>query len=495
MNDAAYGSGLREARLGAADGSTLAGLPLCVDLDGTLLCIDTLVEGAFALAASPGFWLAVPGLLLDGRAALKRYVATNARLDVGSLPYNTPLLEFLKQQKATGRTIVLVTAADQSVAQAVSDHLQLFDAVIASNGINNMKGEAKARALVARFGVKGFAYAGNDRSDLAVWRQAGAAVVVDAPASVARLVPGLAPVEASFSREQPRLIALAKAMRPYQWVKNLLVFVPIFTAHAIGDRMGLIRAGLMFAAFCATASAIYLINDAADLRPDRRHLRKRHRPFASGALPLLYGLSAAVLLLAIGLTLGSLAGGATFAIGYAAISLSYSIKLKEKPLVDVFMLAALYLVRVVAGGEVAGHQVSLWLLGFSSFLFLSLAFLKRVGELNSTNLPAWDKLARRGYMRADQAILQLFGCASAFASSLMLALFVQNEATAERYHSPVLLWAIVPLLLFWQCRLWLSTSRGYMHDDPIVYAAKDWVSWLIGLAVAGTMIGAQLSWS
>ena len=467
-------------------------LPLCVDLDGTLVRSDTLVEGAFSLIGDRAFLAAIPRLLFAGRAKLKRYVAENAAFDPVSLPYNARFLRFVKEQKEGGRTIILVTAADRSVAQAVASHLALFDDVIASDGIRNLKGEAKAAALTERFGRGGYCYAGNDTSDVAIWRQAGAAVLVDVPGSLALQVGRIVPIEAAFDREQSRFAALLDAMRPHQWVKNLLVFVPIFTAHALNDRTGLLGAALMFLGFCAVASAIYLINDATDLVADRRHERKRRRPFASGRLPLTFGLVSAGLLLLLGLTLGLFAGGLVFLAGYAVMSVGYSVKLKTQPLVDVFILAALYLIRVLAGGVAAGHLVSLWLLGFSSFLFLGLGFLKRVGELAAATQPANDMLPRRGYMPADAAILQMFGCASAFASIIMLSLFVQREATAEVYASPVVLWLIVPLLLFWQCRLWLSTSRGYMHDDPIVYAARDWVSWLIGLAAAGTVIVAHL---
>lgn len=469
-------------------------LPLCVDLDGTLVRSDALVEGAISLAVSARFLLALPRLLIAGPAILKQYVASNTMVDPATLPYNLPFLEFLKQQKEKGRTLVLATAADQSVARAVADHLGIFDEVIASDGIDNLKGTAKAAVLAERFGPRGFVYAGNDASDLAVWRHAGAAILVDVSASVARKAGQIVPIEATFHRAQGYLPALIKGMRPYQWVKNILVWVPIFTAHALNEVAGLVSVGLMFVAFCATASAIYLINDAGDIHADRRHPRKRFRPFASGALPLPIGLGVAAIMLLAGLAIGVAAGATGVLVAYVVISLSYSFKLKEMPLVDIFVLAALYLTRLIGGGQAAGHQVSLWLLGFSSFLFLGLGFLKRVGELIATGRSDNAMLSRRGYMPGDAVILQQFGSAASFAACLMLALFVQNEATAERYPSPTVLWAIVPLVLFWQCRLWLSTSRGYMHDDPIVYAARDWVSWIVALATAAVMVAAHSTW-
>jgi 4-hydroxybenzoate polyprenyltransferase len=244
----------------------------------------------------------------------------------------------------------------------------------------------------------------------------------------------------------------------------------------------------MFVAFCATASGIYLGNDLMDLAADRRHPRKRLRPFARGALPLQQGVAFAALLVCLGAIAGWLAGTPPIILIYAALSMTYSLHLKQQPLADVFTLAALYTIRLVGGGEASGHALSLWLLAFSTFLFLSLALMKRVQELLALRV---SRIARRGYMAGDEAILQMFGCASAFAASVVLALFVQSETAMRQYRSPALLWAIVPVVLFWQCRLWLSTARGYMRDDPILYAARDWVSWLVAGLSAVLLVAAQ----
>jgi 4-hydroxybenzoate polyprenyltransferase len=458
-------------------------LPLCVDLDGTLVASDTLHEGMMGLCGDPRLPLALLRLPLTGRAAFKHDIARWAPFDPAVAPYNEALITYLQQQRAAGRMIVLATAADRSVALAVAEHLQLFDEVIASDRLRNLKGEAKAEALCRRFGERGFVYAGNDTCDLAVWRRAGGAVVVGAGKALTRRVEAMLPVEAAFDGPARSARVLLKAMRPHQWLKNLLVFVPIFTAHALGEPMAWLNALLCFAAFCATASAIYLVNDATDLRSDRRHPRKRLRPIASGALPLTTALAAAGALGVLGIGLGLASGALAVVLAYAVMSVTYSLKLKELPLVDVFLLGALYTIRMYGGGVATGHELSLWLLGFSGFLFLGLAILKRVTELGALSRRQERSPARRGYTTADLPILQTFGCAASFASSLVLALFVQREATAEQYASPALLWGVVPLMLFWQCRLWLSTSRGYMHDDPIVYSGRDWVSWLVGGSV------------
>jgi 4-hydroxybenzoate polyprenyltransferase len=463
--------------------STASALPLCVDLDGTLTYSDTLLEGIVSHPRDARLADAVITLFSRGRSAFKQRIAANAPFDPALLPYNQALLNYLVKEKGEGRHLVLATAANHAIADAVAKHIGLFDEVVASDETHNLKGRAKAAALCARFGKHGFAYAGNDRSDLSVWESSGAALLVNVPPGVARRARRLVPVEMTLPRHPAPLSALLRAMRPHQWVKNFLVFIPIFTAHAVSDLSAWYSAALVFAAFCATASAIYIFNDATDLAADRRHPRKRLRPFASGALPLSTGLLAACLLAVLGLSMAAASGTLLVLLTYAAMSTAYSLSLKEQPLVDVFMLGALYTIRMFGGGVATGHELSLWLLAFSGFLFLGLALLKRVAELTSIKRIEGQLVARRGYASSDMPVLQTFGCCASFASSLVLALFVQREATAAQYASPGLLWGIVPLMLFWQCRLWLSTTRGYMHDDPIIYSARDWVSWIVGAAV------------
>ena len=458
-----------------------ASLPLCVDLDGTLIRSDVLHEQFFG---NPWAILALFHLM-KGRAAFKEEVAARSHFDVALLPYNETLIEYLHQQKQTGRHLVLATAANAKVAKAIADHLGLFDEVIASDGNRNLKGAEKARVLTQRFGSHGFCYAGNAASDLAVWREAASAIVVNAPAKVLAQVQN--PVELVVA-DKPRMYPqLLKAMRPYQWTKNILVFIPLLTAHRLLVPTAWAQATIMFVAFCAAASGIYLINDMVDIWADRAHRRKRLRPFASGTLSLATGGCTAVALIVVGLLL-SWSVNTEWLVGlYVTTSVSYSLYFKVLPLVDVFLLSSLYTMRLFGGGEATGYHLSLWLLGFSSFLFLSLALLKRVEEMASGT----PRAGRRGYGPNDAAILQLFGVASTFTSSVVLALFVQHQAEVQSYASPGLLWLIVPLLLFWQARMWLAGSRGYMHDDPIIYAAHDRVSWASGLAVSLVLVAAK----
>jgi 4-hydroxybenzoate polyprenyltransferase len=468
-------------------------LPLCVDLDGTVLLTDSLQESAVAEFFSD--WRALPNIfswLIRGRAVLKQQLAARWQFDPAQLPYNADLLTALRSEKERGRKIVLVTAADSSVAERIAEHLSLVDEVIASDGHTNLRGEKKAAALRQLFADTGFIYVGNDRTDHAVWRAAKVAVAANASPSVARGMTGRYQGAVTFDTRRSSLVPLLRALRPYQWVKNLFVLVPLFTSGALRDLGAWTRSIEAMVAFCAVASAIYLLNDLSDLAADRAHPRKRLRPFASGRLKISTGLVAVPVLALLGAGLGALSGAALALTVYAALSLSYTMRLKEQPLVDVFILAGLYTLRVFGGGEASGHMVSLWLLGFSSFVFLALALVKRVSELLRIQSANERKIARRGYEVQDIFILQAFGSAATFASAVVLSLYVQSNTAESIYQRPGYLWGLVPLFLFWQCRLWLSTARGYMHDDPIVYAARDWVSWIVFVLVAVIALAARV---
>lgn len=467
-------------------------LPMVVDLDGTLVHTDTLVESALsAFRADRYLPFRLLPWLLRGRAHLKARIAARAGLDVRALPYNAELIEYLEKERDSGRALHLATAAHRSIADSVAAHLGLFTQVFASDELVNLKSDEKARLLVEQFGVSGFVYAGDSRADIPVWRAAAAAVVVGAPPRVLRGAKAATRIEREFPRRQSRLSATLKAIRVHQWAKNLLVFVPAALSHQILQGDLLVRALVAFVAFSLVASGIYLVNDLADLEADRRHHRKRRRPFASGALPLTAGLAAPILVL-VGTGLGAvLTPSLGLLLGtYAAITVLYSSRLKTQPLVDAFTLALLYTFRLLAGGLATDVRVSIWLLTFSGFFFLGLAFIKRAGELMRAPLTS---SSRRGYEEPDIRVIETMGIASSFTASLVLALWVDSGAARSVYGSYGLLWGMVPLVLFWQCRLWLATSRGYMEDDPIIYAARDWVTWIVvGLmAVVFTLASSQ----
>jgi len=457
-------------------------MPLCVDLDGTLSKTDLLLETI--VAAIKIHWIhlfLIPAWFFSGKAAAKSKVATVGSIDPSTIPYNDDLIEYLRRERERGRKIVLATAGDRKIAETIARHLGFFDDVVASDGVNNLKGEAKANALAGLYGERGFAYAGNSRSDLPVWRRAKSALPVNTNRSVSRTVANLLPIERQFNDRKPLLHAFMGEIRPHQWIKNILIFIPPMAGHMLLNTTVFFRTLITFVAFCAAASGIYLINDLLDLESDRHHPRKRNRPFASGELPLQFGLA------------GPILAASALAIGYAVsfgvmiivsiyifLSLVYSKYLKTKPLVDVFCLAALYTIRVFAGGVASNSGVSIWLLNFSGFLFLSLGFLKRYAEYSSgdrTKNSAVNR--RRGYTGEDSNLIMMMGVGSSFLSSLILGFYVNSMQATIAYRNPLLLWGIVPLILFWQCRMWLSTVRGYMHDDPIVYAAKDKISYCV----------------
>jgi 4-hydroxybenzoate polyprenyltransferase/phosphoserine phosphatase len=465
--------------------------PLYVDLDGCLIRTDLLVESFLFAARRVDIWLRLPLWLARGKAHLKAQLAARAEIDPALLPYNASLVNYLRAERQKGRRIVLATASHRHLAEAVATHLGCFDAVIASDETSNLRGLRKLEAIRANQGNDDpFCYAGNDRTDLVIWRAAHRAVIVNAPRRVAAIASKHTEVEFAVEDRPPPLKHLFRALRPHQWIKNFLIFIPLLASGAFFDVEGWVNALLAFAAFSATASGIYILNDLADINADRKHPRKRLRPFASGAVQPALGIVAAIGLLGGGLILAAHIGATTLAliIVYAVTSIAYSLYLKEQPLVDVFTLSFLYNVRLFVGGEATAYRVSLWLLGFAFFLFLGLALIKRVTELRASELmPANKQIPNRGYYPSDVLILGLMGVAASFTSSIVLALYLQDRSAQAIYANPVLLWPLVPLLLFWQCRLWLSTQRGYMHDDPIIYSARDWVSWLVA-GIAGALI-------
>jgi 4-hydroxybenzoate polyprenyltransferase len=466
------------------DASEDANRPLCVDLDGTLVRTDTLLECVLRVVkATPLAAFRLPLWLLRGRAHLKREVAARAAIDVTALPFHAELVEYLRAERARGRRLVLVTAADERIAHGVAEHLALFDEVLASDGTVNLKGAHKQALLRDRFGARGYDYAGNAGSDLAVWNEAHSAVMVNAGSRVRRRC--TAEVTRAFDRERVGVRTLVKALRLQHWVKNLLIFVPLAMSHQIQNAPLLAKALLAFLAFGLCASGIYLVNDLFDLEADRRHPSKRSRPLASGALGLAQGLALAPLCLLAGFAVAILLPPAfflTLAL-YLLLTLSYSLRLKQIAVLDVVVLAGLYTIRIIAGSAATGVVPSPWLLAFSLFFFFSLAMVKRFSELDGLRQRNGDKVTR-GYYASDREQIASFGSASGYMAVLVLALYINSDAVVILYRQPIVLWLICPLLLYWISRVWLLAHRGEMHDDPVVFAIRDRVSYVVGACVA-----------
>lgn len=455
-----------------------AGTPLAVDLDGTLIHADTFFESILAyLASNPFGVFALIGWFTKGRAFVKAKLAGFApRAD--ELPYDVRVLDYLRAEKAKGRRLALATATDRKIANSIAAHVGMFDDVFASDGVINLKSARKGDALAAAY-PQGFVYAGNERADLHVWAKAKAAVVVNASETLTAQARALGPVELVLPDERNTFRALMRALRPRQWVKNILVFIPLFAAKGWDDGAGWAGAVLAFVALCCAASSVYLFNDAFDIPADRRHPRKRNRPFASGALSPAIGLAVSVALACIGLAVGVAAGVAVYVLLYMALSSIYTIWLKRLVVVDIFVLASLYGLRVLLGGEAAAHPASSWMLAFCGFFFLSLALVKRVTEIEGA-----PENIRRGYTIADAPVLKAMGIGSAFAASLVLALYVQSDVATLAYDSPSWLWVMPAASIFWLCRVWLLTGRGEMPDDPVVHAVGDRMSLVVASVTA-----------
>jgi len=456
--------------------------PLCVDLDGTVLHSDTLYESFCVFIRNhPQRFFELVAQLFKNRVALKTFLATEVKLDVESLPYNEDVLRLIRGAKEAGRKVLLVSASHRNLVEPIADHLGVFDEVVATDGETNIKGQAKADLLVGRYGEGGFDYVGDSKADLKVWTVCHTAHVVrkNSLAEETRAGGGAKEVESVGTDGGFPLVALVKQMRVHQWVKNILVFVPLITAGRFFDLSALVPTIILFAAWSLVASGIYFANDLVDLEGDRAHDKKRERPMASGALPLSWGIALSPLLLVCGLGLGFVAGWSAgiVLLSYIVISQAYSLHLKRRLLVDVFCLAFLYTVRIVGGGEASGNSVTIWLLAFSSLLFLGLAFLKRCSELYLVRQKGRVHTGNRGYSIEDIPIMMMFGVASTFSATIVLSLYMNSNVASEIYTRPALLWILVPLTLFWQCRLWIATTRGEMEHDPIVFSAKDPVSW------------------
>ena len=454
-----------------------------VDLDGTLTLTDTLHESVLALVRiSPFMLFLIPIWLAKGVAYLKLKVAENSVLDVTTLPYNVPFIDWLKEQKASGREIVLCTAANELIAHSVFKHFDFFDDVIASDEYINLKSANKRKALDGKYGEHGYDYAGNSSADVEVWDGASQAIVVNANARVLAKATKVASVSETFPSENPSLSVWLKALRVHQWLKNLLLFVPLLAAHQFGNFQSLATLTLAFISFSLCASSVYIINDLLDLESDRRHPRKKNRPFASAKLPISLGVAVAPLLIGSSVTLGAIVGEDFLVILllYLSLTVAYSLVLKRVALVDCLTLATLFTVRIIAGAAAVSVTLSFWLLAFSVFIFLSLALVKRYAELKVQIQEGKSYAHGRGYIVSDAPLLQTLGVSSGYISALVIVLYVRSEDVVSSYAEPLAIWLVLPILLFWVSWVWLKAERGEMHDDPIVFAAKDKAS----LAVA-----------
>ena len=465
--------------------------PLVVDLDGTLVRSDLLVESVFAhLGHNP---LRVVGLLSAvrrGKAALKAEIAAKTEIDVSHLPYDEDVLSLIRQTRATGNQVYLASASNERYVQAVADHLGLFDGWFASNDNENLSSASKARRLVEAFGTGGFDYVGNGRADLAVWTVACRRFAVRVSPSVRSKLIDMDPDATVLGNAGDGTRAWIKLLRVHQWAKNALVFVPLVTAQrfdllAFGEAIG------AFLAFSLAASAIYILNDLVDLDADRKHPSKKHRPLAAGTVPITRAMVLIPALLAVGFT-GALAIAPSLGavlLAYLSLTTAYTFVLKRKMLVDVLTLASLYTIRVVGGAVAIAVPLSEWMLGFSIFIFTALALIKRYVELAARLDKELSNPTNRNYRKSDLDIVAALAAGASFNAVTVFALYISSDVVRPLYRHPEALWLICLILMYWLARALLMAHRRLMADDPIVFALRDWNSYvalgLIGLILIG----------
>jgi 4-hydroxybenzoate polyprenyltransferase/phosphoserine phosphatase len=459
-------------------------VPLVVDLDGTLIRSDLLWE-SIVLFLRKHFvraWL-LPFWLFQGKAGFKDRLAREIELDPAALPYDQALLDLVRQEREDGRTTVLATGAQRRLAEQVAAHTGLFDLVLATESVN-LTSHNKAERLATLYGKQGYDYVGNSRADLPVWlgsRTPYCVAGIHFDLADGRSTTQVGSLRGGAAR------ALFKALRPRQWLKNLLVFVPMLAGHALRPD-ALLESLLAFAAFSACASSAYLLNDALDAQDDRVHPTKHKRPIAAGTLPLPLALAASPVLAFAALAACALAKPLLLLpLGvYFMTTLAYSIWLKRLLMVDIVTLAILYSLRVLGGSAATGIEPSFWLLAFSFFIFLSLALLKRHSELFNLHREGKEKTRGRGYTTADKTPVGVMGINAAFVSVLIFMLYFNSQNVLQLYRHPAWLLGILPLLVFWLGRLWTLSFRGQVNEDPVLYVSKDKVS-LVVLALCGAL--------
>ncbi|MEO6837818.1 MAG: UbiA family prenyltransferase [Ginsengibacter sp.] len=460
-------------------------IPLVVDLDGTLIHTDLLYEGVLMLVKrNPLYIFKFLLWVLKGKAYFKNEIFKIAKLRYDLLPYNKELLNFLQSESSNGRKLILATASLKSNAQEISKVYPIFDKIYGTEKIN-LKGVNKLKILIDDFGKSGFDYIGNSHSDLAIFSSSRFSYLVTPTKSLERKTRQISDLRGVWKSQKPHLRDYIKAIRAYQWIKNILIFVPLITSHRFYSFNLILDSIAAFFAFSFAASAGYIINDLLDLNADRSHPRKKKRPFASGKLSIPTGIILSVILLSGGLVIASQLNSHFLIIllGYFVISFLYSLYFKKIILFDVFILAFLYSTRIIAGGTATHISISFWLVSFSTFIFLSLAFVKRYSELMKITEESDLKYRGREYRKVDLNLLQIMGIASGFLSVVVFSLYINSPEVRQLYSRPKILWTISFALLFWISHLWLITNRGEMTDDPIVYAIKDKISYLIFLVI------------
>lgn len=459
-------------------------LPLVVDLDGTLIFTDMLYESAIQfLKKKPWGLFSLFFKLLQGKASLKSFLAKNVAIQADILPYNQTLINYIKQQKKMGQKVILCTATHSKIAENIASYLNLFDEVIASDANKNIIGEKKADILNQTFGKGNYIYAGNSKEDIPVWKSAQQAILVNTPKTVAKKAKQQNNILLTMTPQNQSVKTWFKALRVHQWLKNILIFIPLIAAHQLQSLAALQHLLFAFFAFSFCASSVYITNDLLDLESDRRHPKKCKRPFAAGDLPITQGIFASIVLFISGLKMALYVNPSFLMILliYYGLTTLYSFKLKRIALIDCLLLATLYTTRIIAGGVATDTPLTFWLLASAFFLFYSLALIKRFAELKLLRHKGMNKTQGRDYHLDDESLIHGLGIGSGLGAVIIFALYLNSPNVFELYRQPEIAWLTVPVLLFWISWMWQQTHRGQMDDDPLVFAIKHKTSLITGL--------------
>jgi len=463
--------------------------PICVDLDGTLMRTDSFVEMLISFVRSNPFRLIKVAyfLISRGKGYTKSKLAENTGVSEKLLPFHSEFLKFLIDQKKQNRRLILTTGSSEIFAKKVSDHLGIFDQVIASTSKINMIGKKKLKAVHSLLGGKPFAYAGNSHQDIPLWLAAEEQFFVNTPARIKRKVlKKKNRLKQEFKSVPFSLSNFFKAIRIHQWTKNLLIFVPLITAHSF-DLDSFKICFLSFLAFGLCASSSYIFNDILDIQFDRLSKSKSARPFANGEFSIKFGVLLIILLFVGAIAFSTLV---SINLGYLLLiyflsSVLYSVYFKPFAIVDLIFLASFFTFRVFVGIVVLEVSFSIWLINFCFLTFFGLAACKRYTEISRNGK---SKLPGRNYEFSDQTFLMNLGLASCFTALVIFLLFIDHLNLTDTYSNPQFLWGIFPILLFWFSRIWWLNVKDKLDEDPLIFAIRDIPSILVAVLCIGFML-------
>jgi 4-hydroxybenzoate polyprenyltransferase/phosphoserine phosphatase len=467
-------------------------VPLCVNCESALLKVNINYEAIFQLIKKNILYaLALPIWLLRGKSALMQHVSKVVRINWSIVPLCEPALEQMRAAHAEHRRVLLLTPMPNIWAQELADELGLAEVICIDENSRDASVENLKFRLAELFGEQGFDYIGDGRRDLPICKLARRVLIVTTNPAMIAWAKENASVVSVILRDGAGFFTFIKMIRVHQWVKNFLIWVPLLAAHRLSSLHDIGIGAIAFVAFSFCASSVYVLNDLLDLESDRQHVRKRNRPIASGKIAVNQALTIGLLLFITSVSVAlQVSALFTMTLGiYFAMTLAYSLRLKRQVIVDVMLLAALYTIRVVAGAVATIVVPSFWLLALSMFLFLSLAVVKRYSEMLVTLSQDKQYAAGRGYSVADMPVLLSLGVGAGIAAIVVLALYINDSATIKLYPATIWLWPVPPLILYWVSRVWMKAHRGELHDDPVVFAMRDWQS-LVTLVLVGTCFAA-----